>query len=322
MTIPSGQVRAGVVALNPAGDQSKDQILMRHLTQTLPSIGIATVRFDRRPKRYGWNVSFAEQADDALAALRDLIARVGNPSLPGGIWGWGDGASAGAFAAAHSGLPKFLILIACSGVSPAEQMRYGTAEHLRRAGFGEDAQAELLELRLGYESAVRGTIARGAAQKIVNQYAARPWFPIAWVPRRIQPRLVWPDMDYNPRPVFSRIVVPTLLFYGETDEWSPINSSLETWRIGQQESQNQQITIVRPRGTAHVPTIGSGMNARAISPDYTYAMIDWLKALIPRINPRSSLATPATTLGSTPGNASESRLEGSFRRAVTSSMPS
>ncbi|MGA8302915.1 MAG: alpha/beta hydrolase [Thermoplasmata archaeon] len=317
MVLPTGAVRAGLVALNPAGDQSKDQILMRHLSQTLPPLGIAILRFDRHPKLYGWSVSLADQADDALAAIKELTARIGDPTLPVGIWGWDEGASAATVAAARSALVRFLILIGCSGVSPAEQMRYGTAEHLRRAGFGADAQAELLELRLAFEGTVRGTISRSATQKLVARYVSRRWFPLAWVPRRIQPRLVWPDMDFVPRKIFGQIGVPTLLFYGETDEWNPINPSIESWRVAQEESQNRDITIVRPRGTAHVPTIGSGMNARAISPDYTHAMIDWLTTRIARLSPPPRLSSEAPESELVEGATVERRFQNLARRTVS-----
>lgn len=319
MVLPSGIVRAGLIALNPAGDQSKDQILIRHLAQTLPPLGIAILRFDRHPKLYGWSVSLDDQAADALAAIEELTAQIGDPKLPVGIWGWDEGASAGAVAAARSELVKFLILIACSGVSPAEQMRYGTAEHLRRAGFGADAQAELLELRLAFEGTVRGTFSRASTQKLVARYLSRRWFPLAWVPRRIQPRLSWPDMDFVPRKVFEQIRVPALLFYGETDEWNPINPSIESWRIAQEESRNREITIIRPRGTAHVPTIGSGMNTRAISPDYTYAMVEWLTDRLARLNPPSPVGSGISEPRLVEGTMVERRLNGLSRRAPTPS---
>ncbi len=297
LILPSGVTRAVVVALNPTGDQSKDQVLIAHLIQTLPVLGVAVLRFDHRPKRWGWNEPIADQAEDALAAIVELTNRAKYSNLPLGIWGWDQGSSAAIVAAARCDLVKFLVLIACAGVSPSEQMRFGTTEHLRRAGFGEEARAELLELRFALEGVVRGTVSRSAAQKIVNRYISRPWFPIAWVPRRLQQRTLWPDLDFDPRPILDKIVVPTLLFYGEHDEWSPIEMSIESWRLSQQTSQNWDITIVRPRGTAHAPTIGSGMNARAISPDYTFAMVDWLNELIPRVASLPSHSSPAISPG-------------------------
>ncbi|MFZ0891197.1 MAG: alpha/beta hydrolase [Thermoplasmata archaeon] len=296
LTLPTGAVRAVVVALNPTGDQSKDQILIGHLVQNLPSVGVAVLRFDHRPKRWGWNEPIRDQADDALAAISELSKGAETSNAPIGIWGWDQGCSAAVVAAATSNLVQFLILVACSGVTPSEQMRYGTAEHLRRAGFGEEARQELIELRSAYEGAVRGSISRAEAQRTVNRYAARSWFPIAWVPRRIQWSPTWPDMDFDPRDFLYKVVVPTLLFYGETDEWSPIDLSIESWRLGQQVSQNGDVQIVRPRGTGHAPTIGSGMSARAISPDYTYAMGDWLKELPLRLSTRP-MATPRPVMG-------------------------
>jgi uncharacterized protein len=317
MVVPAEGVRAGLVALSPAGDQSKDQVLIRHLCQILPPLGIAILRFDHQPKLYGWSVSLTDQADDALAAAEELTRRVCDPTIPVGVWGWDEGASAAAVAAARSDLVKFLVLIACSGVSPAEQMRYGTAENLRRAGFDAHSQSELLELRLAFEGAVRGTLSRSSTQKIVTRYTSRPWFPLGWVPRRIQPKLVWPDMDFVPGKVFGKIVVPTLLFYGETDEWNPINPSIESWRVGQEVSQNRDITIVRPRGTAHLPTIGSGMNARAISPDYTYAMVDWLTSRIARLAPPSRIVSAVPGVSSVEGVTAVRRLQKLGRRPVS-----
>jgi uncharacterized protein len=283
LTLPTGEVRAIVIALNPTGDQSKDQVLVSHLVQALPAAGVGVLRFDHRPKRWGWNEPIHDQADDALAAVAEMTKRTETSNAPVGIWGWDQGCSAAIVAAARSDLVRFLILVACSGVTPCEQMRYGTAEHLRRAGFGEDARRELLELRSAFEHAVRGSVSRREAQKIVNRYLTRPWFPIAWVPRRLQSKPAWPDIDFDPRDFLYKILVPTLLFYGETDEWSPIELSIESWRLSQQVSKNWDVQIVRPRGTGHAPTIGSGMNARAISPDYTFAMSDWFKQLLPRL---------------------------------------
>jgi pimeloyl-ACP methyl ester carboxylesterase len=221
--------------------------------------------------------------EDALAAADVLRARTGKPRLPVGLWGWSQGAWAAALAAAESKLVRFLILIASTGVSPAVQMRYGTAEHLRRAGFGGDAQAELLELRLAYESAIRGTTSREVAQKIVDRYASRPWFSMAYVPRRLPRQMAWRDMDFDPQKVFLKVRVPTLLFYGESDEWSPVEASIDAWKAARRVSGNPNIEIVRLPGTTHAPTLGGKLNARAISPEYARAIQKWLEATLPHV---------------------------------------
>jgi hypothetical protein len=43
-------------------------------------------------------------------------------------------------------------------------------------------------------------------------------------------RRLWiEEMDFDPRPVFGQARVPTLLFYGEDDAWTPVAASIEGW---------------------------------------------------------------------------------------------
>jgi uncharacterized protein len=277
LTLPSSPARAGVIPLHPASDGSRDQLLFRHLARTLPSLGVAVLRFDRRLKHRGQDVPLADQAADSLAAVDRLRECVGEPGLPVGLWGWSQGAWAAALAAAEPGRRvAFLILVACAGVSPAVQMRYGTSVQLRSSGYGRREQAELVRLRRAVEGALRGTISRADAQRVIDRYSDQAWFPLAWVPRRLTSRSRWEDMDYDPSKSFVRAVAPTLLFYGETDEWLPIDASVRAWRAAQRVSRNEDITIVRLPGTAHAPTLRA-MRTRAISPAYTQTLIDWLK---------------------------------------------
>jgi pimeloyl-ACP methyl ester carboxylesterase len=70
--------------------------------------------------------------------------------------------------------------------------------------------------------------------------------------------------------VFAEVRVPTLLFYGEDDEWIPIDESVEAWR----RARGDEIEIVRLPGTGHDPTLASG----EISPLYTETLVGWLRA--------------------------------------------
>lgn len=102
-----------------------------------------------------------------------------------------------------------MITVSASGVSPACQTRYGTREQLRRSGF---ATAELDLLRDAYERYLRGELERDAAQAVVDDAAKRPWFDLAWVPRRLPDAGSWPDMDFDPRKPLSRVRCPALAF--------------------------------------------------------------------------------------------------------------
>lgn len=74
-------------------------------------------------------------------------------------------------------------------------------------------------------------------------------------------------MDFDPAPVLARVRCPVLLFYGEEDEWTPVEPSLAAW-----ERSGADVTVVRLPGTDHAPTLGG-----AISPDYTAALATWVE---------------------------------------------
>jgi pimeloyl-ACP methyl ester carboxylesterase len=281
LTLPDARVRGGLVALHPAYDGSRRNFLLRHLAETLPPHGIAILRFDRRPAVGHDDVPFAVQAADALAALAELRAQRGVGAAPLGVWAWSQGAWAAPLAATRSPDVAFLVLVAAAGVTPAAQMRYGTTEQLRRAGYGADALAELAALRGALEDALRRG---GDLEPIVERYADRPWFPLAQVPRTLPRDARWTDMDFDPEPVLAHVRCPVLLVYGETDEWTPIDESIAVWRRAAASSGNDDIEVVRLRGAAHAPTIGGCLAAEAISPAYTSAVVDWLDRTLPRLD--------------------------------------
>jgi pimeloyl-ACP methyl ester carboxylesterase len=254
-------VRAGIVPLHPANDGSRDQFLFEHLAETATPLGVAVLRYDRRPAEGDDDVPLAAQADDALAAVAELRGHVGD--VPIGLWGWSQGAWAAPLAASRSSEVAFLVLLAATGVSPAEQMRYGTAKHLRLNGYDEDAVAEALEVRAAMEDVRRGGDL-AAGQAVVDRYTGRPWFPLANVERTLD-RSPWHDMDFDPAPVIAKVRCPTLLFYGEDDEWTPVEPSIEAWE------RNANATVVRLPGTTHAPTIDG-----AVSPEYTRVLTEWL----------------------------------------------
>lgn len=271
LALPEGDVRAGVVPLHPASDGSRRQFLFEHLAETLPPRGVAVLRFDRRPSS-GGDVPFETQAGDALQALRELRALPEVGSAPLGLWAWSQGAWAAAVAAARSADVAFLILLAACGISPAEQMRYGTAEQLRRHGHDGQALRELTELRSALEDALRDRNRLEASQAVVDRYAERPWFPLAYVPRTLDPSADWRDMDFDPAPILAQVVCPVLLFYGEEDEWTPVEPSIAAW----ERAGNANLTVVRLPGTDHAPTLGGTHHREAISPAYTRTLTAWL----------------------------------------------
>ncbi len=275
LTMPSGPVRGGLVPLHPADEPSRDQFLFRHLAEILPPRGVAVLRFDRRAYSDDRDVPLALQAKDALGMLHELRQIPGVGNAPLGLWGFSQGAWAAPLAASLTpDAVAFLALIASTGVSPARQMRYGTAEQLRRAGYGDEALTMLADLRAAYEDYLRGHAERVRVQELIDQMTDQPWFSLAYVPRELPEPGAWDDMDFDPEPIFAGVRCPTLLFYGEDDEWTPADESIQVWR----RTAPGDVTIERLRGASHHPTLHGGHDIASISPLYTQTLLDWIEA--------------------------------------------
>lgn len=277
LTRPRGRCRAAVALLHPADDPSRRQFLFEHLAMVLPAHGIAVLRYNRRAWPPGRDVPYELQAEDLGHALQALAEEVG--PVPTGLWGFSQGAWVAVMAAAARADLAFLVLVGCSAVSPARQMRYGTAEQLRGAGFGPESVAELAELREAYEGYQRGQLSRQQAQEVVDTLADRPWFELGWVPRVLPEAPDWDDMDFDPAPSISRIRCPVLAFYG-ADKWVPVRESISIWQTT--FADPAQLTIHELAGTAHHPTLDGRRGLAAISPEYGAKLTSWLDAAVTR----------------------------------------
>lgn len=258
--------------LHGASDGSKDNFLFRHLAATLPPRGIAVARFDRR----GDDVPLDLQVDDAMRVVDELAARPDIDPERVGLWGFSQGAWVAPLAASRSTKIRFLVLLASTGVTPAEQMLYGTAKHARMAGYGDDVAERIVRVRRTVDEFRRGHIPVETAQAAVDGVKDEAWFAHTYLPQRLDGLMVWPDMDFDPAPVFANVRVPTLLFYGEDDEWSPIDASVAAWERAAERANNADVLVRRLPGTGHVPTKGGALALEAVSPEYERTLVDWL----------------------------------------------
>lgn len=194
-----------------------------------------------------------------------------------GLWGFSQGAWVAPLAASRSAKVAFLVLLASAGVSPAEQMLYGTAKHARMAGFGEDAAERIVAARRVVDDWRRGRVAVAEAQRAIDAIRGEPFFEHAFLPADLADQSVrWPDMDFDPERVFAEVRVPTLLFYGEDDEWQPVDASIAAWQRAAKTAGNDDVTIVRLAGTAHAPTLAGRDGIDAIAPEYERVLVEWL----------------------------------------------
>jgi pimeloyl-ACP methyl ester carboxylesterase len=269
LTLPSSQPRAGVIALHPSNQGSRDFPLARHLAGALGALGIAVLRFDRRaPRLAGDDVPLRVQAADACAAIAALRTEV-TPALPVVVWGFSQGAWV-ALIVAHELALAGVIVVGASGVSPSEQMRYATARRLREAGFDETAVAEMLETRRIWESVPAGGSTE-EAERALAAAARKPWFEHAWLPTAIEPFTDDDGLegDFDPAPLVRTLACPLLAVVGDDDRWVPLPESIAVL------ARAPDFEALHVPGGDHAPTTdGDGLGP--VLDGYERGLIDWL----------------------------------------------
>jgi pimeloyl-ACP methyl ester carboxylesterase len=275
--MPDVPPKAGLVTHHPAMGPDRDYFLFTHLATLLTPRGVAVLSFDRRPSDGDDDVPFERQADDALAALDLLSDRIG-AHVRVGLWAFSQGAWAASLAAARSARVGFLILVGASGVSPADQMRYSTAEALRRSGHGYAEIDRALATRRLVEAFLRGDASQAEAQRAIDSIVSEPWFEALYIPRTLPPDVKWSDMDFDPMPAMRRVRCPVLLMYGD-DEAVPADLSIEAWREATAPG-HMPLEVVRLPDSTHMPTMGGVASPEAIDPAYEAAIIGWLDRLM------------------------------------------
>ena len=102
-----------------------------------------------------------------------------------------------------------------------------------------------------------------------------PWVGQLWLPPTLLDEEgvgLWIDeMDFDPRPIFAQVRVPTLSFYGADDSWAPVEASAAAWR----EARGDEVEVVVVPGAEHDMTLPDG----SFAPEYEQKLVEWLTSL-------------------------------------------
>ena len=239
--------------LHGASDGRTRQPLFDQVAQVLAPMGAAVLTYERRPVKRG-DTPLGVQAADAVAAMRalriELRCRVG-------VFGFSQGARAAALAAADE-VNDYLVVLGCSGVSPAAQMRFYTDELLRLHGFNDCDRSRMGHLRAQFEDCLRASAPtatpRDEIAAALRDAAEEPWFEHAYLPSDPSPEdATWPDLDFDPVPAFQKVHVPVLAMWGTDEECVPRQPSRDAW-----QTSGADVTLVDLRACGHWPVAGSG----------------------------------------------------------------
>ena len=270
---PAG--RTALVALHGAGEGTRDSPLLRHLHELLPPHGIGVVTFDRRGEGestgHATRGRFDLQADDALAVLRAVDAE------RSGLAGYSQGGWVAPIAATLSDEVAFLVLVASIGVTPSEQMMVACERQLGLAGYGDDVVERALGLRRRFEHWIHSQAPEPDEALAADLWAAidEPWAGQLWLPPTLLDeegvRLWIEEMDFDPRPIFASVRVPTLSFYGANDSWAPVEASAEAWKA----ARGDEVDVVVVPGAEHDMTLPDG----SFAAEYEQKLVEWLTRL-------------------------------------------
>jgi pimeloyl-ACP methyl ester carboxylesterase len=159
-------------------------------------------------------------------------------------------------------------------------MDYGVAFHLKAEGYDQVVVDRVIELRRLVNEYFRGNLSRDQAAAGLIPYENEPWFEKGYLyssselPADITQSKWHYEMDYEPLVIWKKASQPTLFLFAETDEWVPIEASIENYRSAR--AHLQDVTLRRIPGTRHLMSISETQDILDISPEYISVLLEWL----------------------------------------------
>lgn len=269
-----------MIAIHPATGGERTDPFYEHLKSELPRHSIAVLVFDRRgsgaSEGHFATADFQDLADDVVAVAEYLQSRPDIDPARIGLHGTSQGAWIAPIAAVRKPDIALVVAVSASGVSPADQMNYGVAFHLERAGLDAVVIDKAIELRNLVNEYYRGRVDREAVATELCRFEQEPWFKQAYLfassklPVDITQSKWHYEMDYQPLAIWPEVRQPTLFLFAAVDEWVPIDQSMINYQ--QATTPLSDVTLKQIPGTDHLMRDPAGELAQA----YLDALSDWL----------------------------------------------
>jgi dienelactone hydrolase len=257
-----------VVIVHGSSPNVRDPLL-GFATEVFAQHGVAALVYDKRG--YGKSSgnptknSLYSLADDALAAVHYLQSRADIDPKRVGLEGDSQAGWIIPIAASRDKDIAFMVLVAASGVSPAQQGVFNIEHHLRNAGWSErvvDTGRKAAKLQADYAYAVnQGRLP--ATDELKDRYSF--------------------GVDHNPVPVLEQITQPVLIFLGAADPYVPTEYSALVFDRALRKAGNQDYTIIVYPGAGHGIEVSTMTNAQGETiyeyvEGYRDTMTNWVVA--------------------------------------------
>lgn len=240
----------------------------RFATDVFVQHGVAVLIYDKRG--YGDSsgdadtASLYDLADDAAAAVRYLQSRAEIDPTRIGLQGDSQAGWIIPLVATRTKDVAFLVMVAASAVSPAQQEAFSIETRLRNAKLSERLVAtgrQARQLLDDYAGAVHeGRLpATAALQDVISLRT-----------------------DHDPVPVLEQITQPVLIILGEADPFVPTKHSATVFDAALRKAGNRDYTIIVYPNANHgiqVPTTNAqGETSLTYVEGYRATMTDWVVA--------------------------------------------
>jgi hypothetical protein len=280
---PSPGSHAALVSVGGSGPTTRDNVFLRSLE--LARAGVAVLVYDKRgtgDESGDWSsATHDDLAADAAAALRYLRTRPDIDSLRLGLHGHSQGGWIAPLALARDAGVRFMILTSPSAQLPAEQEAYRAERQTANAGgSASDAAAAGALMRIKWSVAANPVMWDEYAAALRAARGAR-WLSIVKPPPTPDSPL-WKDLRAqlatDPRPAMRRVLVPTLILFGATDDQVPPKASADGWRAFLSEAGNRDAQITE------VPDVGHGIftarlnGGAVVVPEPRGVIVRWLSS--------------------------------------------
>lgn len=287
LILPAARGRHPAVVFVPGSAAlSRDESSPFREFEALLGKGIGILVYDKRgvgESTGRWEEeSFADLADDALAAVRALKARSDVDPRKIGVWGFSQGGWIAPLAASRSQDVAFVIMTSGGGVTNEEAELNDQLARMRRQKLSDEEISEATAfIRLQFQAAysVEG---RKQFHAAIPSATAKRWFPRTWgrVPETDWWWSWWAlNGRFDPAPVLARVKVPVLAIFGADDELTlpeVVPQIVERIETALTKGGNRDITTRVFPGANHDLSVKLEDGRWAAPPGYQKLLADWI----------------------------------------------
>jgi dienelactone hydrolase len=259
-----------VVMLQGSGPATREGY--REQAEYFAAHGVGALIYDKRGAGDSTgdpDYRYSQLADDARAAVTTLAARPEVDPRAIGLWGFGEGASIGALAAAGNPRVKAVMALSPSAFAPVSQEEWSVRYHLRASGAsaGDGAISTFYRVEAGAGSLVSG---HGG------------------------------DLSFDPARAWRGVAQPVLAVWGSQDRAVPTHASAVALESALADGPNGERSFRVIPGASHTLGVAAQGFRLGSAPGFKRLSANWLLVHLREKRPHASVDTPLPAADAVP----------------------